>query len=68
MGLPSKKRPKSEKRKRRAVKKLKKITLSLCPNCKKPVFPHRLCPFCGIYAGKEIISPKIAKKSKKEKK
>lgn len=67
MGLPSKKRPKSEKRKRRAAKKMKKITLSFCPRCQKPVLSHHLCSFCGTYDGREFIPPKIKKQGQKKK-
>ncbi|MFN3301702.1 MAG: 50S ribosomal protein L32 [Patescibacteria group bacterium] len=64
MALPSKKRPKSEKRKRRAAKRLKKINFSICPNCGQPIKPYHLCPFCGKYKGREIIKGKISKKKK----
>lgn len=68
MGLPSKKRPKSEKRKRRATQKLKKISYSFCPNCGKPKKPYHLCLFCGKYKGREVIKEKILKKKKEVKK
>jgi large subunit ribosomal protein L32 len=62
MALPSKKRPRSEKRKRRAANRLKKMNLSPCPNCGKLIIPHRLCPFCKKYKGREIIKEKIKTK------
>lgn len=63
MALPSKKRPKSEKKKRRAAHRLQKINYSYCPHCGKPVKPHHLCQFCGTYKGREIVKVKIPKKS-----
>jgi len=55
MALPSKKRPKSEKRNRRAANRLAKISHSFCPKCSKPVLSHHLCSFCGTYKAKEFI-------------
>jgi large subunit ribosomal protein L32 len=26
-----------------------------CPNCHEPKVPHRVCPFCGQYKGREVI-------------
>lgn len=28
---------------------------SVCPQCHQPKLPHRVCPECGYYDGKEII-------------
>lgn len=28
---------------------------SVCPQCHQPKLPHRVCPACGYYNGKEII-------------
>lgn len=61
MALPSKKRPKSEKRKRAISYQLRKFNLISCPKCKKPVLPHHLCSFCGTYANKQILEIKIEK-------
>jgi large subunit ribosomal protein L32 len=30
-------------------------SLSLCPQCHEPKLPHRVCPHCGTYKGKEIV-------------
>lgn len=62
MGLPSKKRPKSEKRNRRAANRLKKINYSSCRRCGKPVRGHRFCQFCGTYKDKEVIRQKDTSK------
>jgi large subunit ribosomal protein L32 len=29
--------------------------VSFCPNCNEPKAPHRVCPSCGYYKGKEVI-------------
>lgn len=31
-------------------------SLSLCPQCKTPKMPHRVCPNCGYYKGREVIA------------
>jgi len=67
MALPTKKRPKSEKRKRAATHALKKINLIFCPKCKKPLLPYHVCTFCGTYAGKEVLKLKFKKGKKREK-
>jgi len=50
--------------KRRAAQKLIPPALIKCPHCEKLVIPHRVCPRCGFYKGKEIIHPKISKERK----
>ena len=27
----------------------------LCPQCHKPKLPHRVCPHCGTYKGRDIL-------------
>ena len=27
-----------------------------CPQCHEPKLPHRVCPDCGYYKGKEVVS------------
>jgi len=29
--------------------------MSECPNCHEPKLPHRACPHCGMYKGREVI-------------
>jgi large subunit ribosomal protein L32 len=29
-----------------------------CPNCKDMMLPHRVCPNCGHYKGREIVEIK----------
>ena len=67
MALPTQKRAKSRKKRRQYQYRLSKINLSKCPKCGKPVLPHRACSFCGFYADKEVIKPKIKSKEKTNK-
>jgi large subunit ribosomal protein L32 len=29
--------------------------LSECPQCHQPKLPHRVCPSCGYYKGREVV-------------
>ena len=40
---------------RRAHDALEKPTLNLCPQCRQPRLPHRVCPNCGSYKGREVV-------------
>lgn len=42
--------------KKRAVKGLGKPSLVSCPNCKQPKRLHQVCPSCGQYKGKTVLS------------
>lgn len=55
--MPNPKRRHSQARtaKRRAHDSLKKPVLAECPNCHEPKLPHRVCPACGQYKGREVI-------------
>ena len=65
MALPKRQHSRQRGRKRRTHWKLKTPSFSNCPNCKKPVIPHRVCPFCGHYKGQPIIEIKAKKEKKK---
>ncbi|MCK5459767.1 50S ribosomal protein L32, partial [Candidatus Parcubacteria bacterium] len=54
MSVPKKQQTKSASRQRRSHNALKKINLSPCPKCKKPVLPHTVCLNCGTYKGRQI--------------
>ncbi|MFA5147065.1 MAG: 50S ribosomal protein L32 [Candidatus Omnitrophota bacterium] len=65
MALPKRKHSKSRRDKRRSANsKVYMQNLSVCPNCKKPRLPHRVCPHCGFYKGKPVvvIEEKVEKK------
>ena len=55
--MPNPKRRHSQARtsKRRAHDHLKAQSLSDCPNCHEKKLPHRACPKCGSYKGREVI-------------
>ncbi len=50
---------------RRSHDGLKLQSLSLCTNCSARILPHRVCPTCGFYKGKQILTIKIKEKKAK---
>ena len=55
MAVPKKKTSKSRRDMRRSHDALTAPAASLCPQCKSPKLPHRACPSCGTYKGKEVL-------------
>jgi len=55
MAVPKRKTSRSRRGKRRAHQHLTSPVFSICPRCKAPKLPHRVCPSCGYYKTKEII-------------
>ncbi len=43
---------------RRANDHLTSKALSECPNCHERKLPHRACPKCGQYNGREVLEVK----------
>jgi len=71
MAVPKKKVSKTRKHRRHAkwaFMKLRKIKNYLaivkCENCNQDKIAHRICPHCGYYKWKQVIS--IKTKSKEE--
>lgn len=55
MPVPKRKTSRAVRDMRRATHKLEAPARSVCPQCHQPKLPHRVCPECGYYDGKEII-------------
>ena len=58
--LPKRKVSYSRKRKRQAHKSQRAPATTACPNCGNAKLPHRACPTCGIYAGRQVAQPRQA--------
>ena len=56
MAVPKKKMSRSRTRRRKANWKVSRPRTSLCPQCNAVKFPHRVCPECGTYRGREVVS------------
>ena len=57
MAVPKQKQSHSRTNKRRSQHKITPPRLSECPHCHEPRLPHRVCPSCGHYKGREIVAP-----------
>ncbi|MCU0564111.1 MAG: 50S ribosomal protein L32 [Desulfobacterales bacterium] len=55
MGLPKRRVSKSRRDKRRTGKRLTAPSLSTCADCGEPAMPHRACPSCGSYRGRQVV-------------
>ncbi|MDP6302139.1 MAG: 50S ribosomal protein L32 [SAR202 cluster bacterium] len=53
--LPKKKHSKKRQGGRSAHFGMKRTTLSQCPQCRSARPPHRVCPNCGYYNGREVV-------------
>jgi len=57
MGVPKRKPSRSRQRMRRAYNSVLKLPqLSVCPQCAAPCVPHRVCPACGYYKERQVIT------------
>jgi len=55
MPNPTKRHTKSRRGNRRSHDALKAGSLAICPKCKEPKLPHRVCPSCGFYNGRVVL-------------
>ncbi|MBL9168335.1 MAG: 50S ribosomal protein L32 [Verrucomicrobiales bacterium] len=57
MGVPKRKPSKSRQRMRRAYNSVMKLPqVSECPQCGASYRPHRVCPSCGFYKERQILT------------
>jgi len=54
--LPKRKVSPGRRDRRRAHDHLKASASVNCPNCGETRLPHRVCPKCGYYQGREVIT------------
>ena len=54
MAVPNRKISKSRKGMRRAHDKVEVPNVVLC-SCGEPTLPHRICPSCGTYRGRQML-------------
>ena len=55
MAVPKQRQSHSRTHKRRSQHKAGRPELRYCPRCHAPRLPHRVCPNCGTYAGREVV-------------
>jgi large subunit ribosomal protein L32 len=56
MAVPKRRTSKSRKGTRRSHHHKTPVQVQYCPKCNEPVLPHRLCPNCGSYQGREVVN------------
>jgi large subunit ribosomal protein L32 len=57
MGVPKRKPSTSRMKMRRAYNRVLKLPqISKCPQCAEPHVPHRVCPACGYYKGRQVLT------------
>ncbi|HLS90261.1 MAG TPA: 50S ribosomal protein L32 [Limnochordia bacterium] len=56
MANPKRRHSKARTRTRRATWKTAGPVMTRCPQCHEPKLPHRVCPHCGSYRGRTVVS------------
>ncbi|MGH2963263.1 MAG: 50S ribosomal protein L32, partial [Solirubrobacterales bacterium] len=55
MAVPKKRTSSARRDSRRSQHRASAPRLNECPQCHSPRLPHRVCPVCGTYAGREVV-------------
>ncbi|MGQ9858421.1 MAG: 50S ribosomal protein L32 [Thermodesulfobacteriota bacterium] len=58
MAVPKRRQSRTRRDKRRSHDHLVTPGVSKCPQCNEPKAPHRACPKCGFYKGREVLQVK----------
>jgi len=62
MAVPKQRQNKARKGRRRAGQlnknNIAKAQTVVCSNCGVAILPHKVCPKCGYYKGKEVVKNK----------
>ncbi|CAA7602733.1 Ribosomal protein L32p [Acididesulfobacillus acetoxydans] len=56
MGVAQHRQSKARVRKRRAMWKLSAPNITECPQCHKLKLAHHVCPACGYYKSKKVLT------------
>jgi large subunit ribosomal protein L32 len=57
MAVPKQKQSHARTTQRRSQHKISAPAYNACPQCHSPRRPHHVCPACGFYGGREVLSP-----------
>jgi large subunit ribosomal protein L32 len=60
MPNPKRRHSKARRDRRRTHDTLPAPAASECPQCHERKMPHRVCPHCGYYRGREVVRVKNA--------
>ncbi len=58
MAVQQNKKSRSRKRMRRSHDHIAKPPVVYC-SCGEPTLPHRVCPSCGKYHGRQVVATKV---------
>ncbi|ADK85755.1 ribosomal protein L32 [Desulfarculus baarsii DSM 2075] len=58
MAVPKKRQSTTRRDKRRAHDAITLPNTIPCPQCGEAKLPHRVCPSCGTYKGRQLLEPK----------
>ena len=58
MAVPKRKKSKMRVRQRKGQVKAVVAQVSACPKCGEPRQAHRVCPACGSYRGRQVLTAK----------
>jgi large subunit ribosomal protein L32 len=61
MAVPKRRTSHAKQGHRRSHHAVKPRQIQYCSQCNEPVLPHRVCPSCGYYQGREVVQPKQEK-------
>ncbi|MCA1905276.1 MAG: 50S ribosomal protein L32 [Desulfarculus sp.] len=56
MAVPKRRQSHTRSRKRRAHDAISLVAVTNCPQCGEAKEPHRVCPACGAYKGRQVVS------------
>jgi large subunit ribosomal protein L32 len=56
MAVPKQKQSHARTNQRRSQHKISAPALRICPQCRQPRRPHRVCPHCGSSGGREVVA------------
>ena len=63
MAQPKRRWSKQRTHTKRSTWKLETPKFATCSHCHETVMPHKVCPNCGYYNGKEVVVKDNAKKA-----
>jgi len=53
--LPTRKLSRARSGRKHQAYRLKALHPSICPQCRAAKLPHRACPKCGFYKGRQVF-------------
>jgi large subunit ribosomal protein L32 len=56
MPVPKRRTSSAKRDRRRSHDALSSPGLATCANCDARIVPHRVCPSCGHYGGRQVIA------------